>query len=131
MDEVYIEWGIMMGTCHISLMEGDNFGPTLMFARGDNPGDRQLGTILNELVGLNKQRISLTQLHTLLPPVNSITWVEELKVGPFSSCEIRGKGDDFKAFIVVKHGGEKSELDENKKNELLRSALSAKGSFFP
>ena len=134
--KVHVEWGVMMTSCHITLMEGDDFGATLMIsddifaakaARVDATG------VVPTLTKLDRKIVPIEQIRSALPPKGAIKWnTDEIKGDSLVGYELRGQGDGYRAWIMVR-----SEIKPPAKaspqqlQALLAKALGALSMFYP
>jgi hypothetical protein len=116
-ERVRIEWGVMMASCHVCLMDGENYGPSLMISADEGA----TSTILPEIARLPHYTIlPLSDVQPYLANLGDISWSDKVEGDPLFGYEIRGKGDGFRAWIRAR---DRQKLDEQEKLGLYNDLL--------
>jgi hypothetical protein len=126
---VRFNWGPFLRSCHISLMDGEKFGPTLQISGEQSDSAAK---ILQGLSNLSENTdYPLTTIQPYLPPKSDITWEERLSGDDILGFAIRGRGPNYRVWMEFGGGGSEPKLNDAQKMERYEMLCSAIGIFFP
>lgn len=126
---VHVEWGPFLGSCYVSLKDGEKFGPTLHVS-----GEGQVSTakILKDLLDLgNSIDVPLESIRRLLPSKGELTWEGQLKGDRLLGYEIRGTGPGYRVWMTSPGDGTTPELTAAQRAARYQELPSAIDVFFP